>query len=230
MVNKFYLVTIFIVSTMATAFHLTKPSILGQRVKFISPPLQMLQESGSDSKPPECSEPKQLKILKHVPKSVAILLNPTDFVKDPAADLPSPYDIFLTQASLLAFVLVFELITGFKFTHGNGFNVVGNVQTFITALTLSLPLIGLSYFNEKYPQAAWNFPQQVSRSTKLFSLRLLGKDTKPLTAAVTALILSFCAGLCEEVFFRGFLLSFLESLSNFPVAMICEAFLIYNTF
>ena len=45
--------------------------------------------------------------------------------------------------------------------------------------------------------------KDITRDTRMFTLRLLGRDTSAISALGTALLLSLGAGIAEEAFFRG---------------------------
>ena len=53
--------------------------------------------------------------------------------------------------------------------------------------------------------------KDITRDTRMFTLRLLGRDTAPISALGTALLLSLGAGIAEEAFFRGVLNTLLLS-------------------
>jgi hypothetical protein len=61
----------------------------------------------------------------------------------------------------------------------------------IQATLLSLPLIIGGFIFDALP---WKFSKEVNRSTKIFSLRLLGISTPPVTAAALAAVVAIMAG------------------------------------
>jgi membrane protease YdiL (CAAX protease family) len=54
---------------------------------------------------------------------------------------------------------------------------------------------------------------EIVSDTRFYALRLLGRNTSPIKALSVAAVLSFAAGFCEELFFRGFLLAGLMQLN-----------------
>mmetsp|Transcript_24778 Transcript_24778/g.41388 ORF Transcript_24778/g.41388 Transcript_24778/m.41388 type:complete len:377 (+) Transcript_24778:52-1182(+) len=70
------------------------------------------------------------------------------------------------------------------------------------ALTVSLPLIVGGLLVDRLPVRVF---QDIARDTRVFTLRILGRASNPLVAAVVALLISMAAGYSEEICFRGFL-------------------------
>eukprot|EP00600_Ochromonadales_sp_CCMP1393_P006537 CAMPEP_0174954936 /NCGR_PEP_ID=MMETSP0004_2-20121128/705_1 /TAXON_ID=420556 /ORGANISM="Ochromonas sp., Strain CCMP1393" /LENGTH=287 /DNA_ID=CAMNT_0016202813 /DNA_START=1493 /DNA_END=2352 /DNA_ORIENTATION=+ len=70
------------------------------------------------------------------------------------------------------------------------------------ALTVAIPLIFGGLFVDRLPV---KFFQDIARDTRVFTLRILGRASNPLVAAVVALLISMAAGYSEEICFRGFL-------------------------
>ena len=53
---------------------------------------------------------------------------------------------------------------------------------------------------DRLPGRFW---QQIALETKVFTLRLLGRETAPLPAALVSFLTSASAAISEEIFFRG---------------------------
>jgi hypothetical protein len=125
------------------------------------------------------------------PHRLPVIINPADYILSPRMDIPSVMTIFIGQTILLSFVLFLQIFTKFNIMPSAGhFDV--NIQAFLMSISLSIPLIIGGYFFDQLP---FDFPRQVNRSTKVFSLRLLGRTTPRLAAGIASFILSLCAGI-----------------------------------
>ena len=90
----------------------------------------------------------------------------------------------------------------------------------ITALQISIvPMVGGVIFdslpNEKI--------REIVRDTRIFSLRLIGRNTSGLTAAFVAAGLSATAGFAEELFFRGLLFGVIQHYLGTPSAVLLSS-------
>jgi len=65
--------------------------------------------------------------------------------------------------------------------------------------------------------------KDITRDTRMFTLRLLGRDTSPLSALITASFLSVGAGVAEEAFFRGVIFTIVNSAIGLPGAFIISS-------
>ena len=65
--------------------------------------------------------------------------------------------------------------------------------------------------------------QEIARDTRIFSLRLLGRSTSPITAGLVALLVSATAAFSEELFFRGFLYNFIEQSLGTSIAFVSSS-------
>ena len=144
-----------------------------------------------------------------------IRLDPSTTLLSPNMDTFSITAIFLGQSLLIITIMVLEIFTNFNLMPSAGYFSL-NIDSLKVSIALSLPLIIGGWILDRISPTIY-------RNTKTFTLRLLGYATSPIVAFVTAGILSFCAGLSEEIFFRGFLFSFIEQYSNLPIAWIGSA-------
>ena len=130
--------------------------------------------------------------------SLAIILNPVEYALSPTSDLPPASSVFLGQAALLTLTVLAEVFTAFKFAPPEGLKMVGDSQSFLLAIGLSLPLVLASYLVDKVPLPDTSLPQRLSRSNRVFALRLLGRYTPLLSAIATTLLIAFGAGNTDE--------------------------------
>ena len=61
------------------------------------------------------------------------------------------------------------------------------------------------------------FFEGLYRDTKYFALHLLGKNSNVLPAAGTSFLVSASSSIAEELFFRGFLFQYLDSMFHSPI-------------
>ena len=183
--------------TTISCFH----GILSSNIGFKAPPAQYFAKKEDDSPMDLIRSP--------------IKLNPTTVLLNPKIDVSSILAIFLGQSLLLIIILMLEIFTNFNLMPSAGY-LSFNLSSISSAFIFSLPLVIGGWILDTVSPIIY-------RNTKTFSLRLLGYSTTPIIASFTAFVLSFCAGLSEEIFFRGFLFSVLQKYSNLWTAWLGSA-------
>lgn len=153
-------------------------------VSFLPPPRHPIRGHGHPS--PISERPH--------PHGLAIILNPVEYALSPSTALPPVRSVFLGQAAMLALAVLAEIFTAFRFAPPGGLVLVGDSQSFLLSLGLSLPLVLATYLYDKVSLPDKDLLQRISRSNRVFSLRLIGRNTPLFTAAISAIVISFCAG------------------------------------
>ena len=118
-------------------------------------------------------------------------------------------DIILFNFGFLSAVIfnvdMFNFVTSF---------VNKEVWSFTLQCGITTSLVGLIF-----DEIPWKPLRDIKEDTRFYALRLLGRNTSPLKAFATTVFMSSLAGICEELFFRGFLLQFFFLVLNAPAAI-----------
>ena len=65
--------------------------------------------------------------------------------------------------------------------------------------------------------------QRIVRDTRVYTLRIIGRNSDPISAFGVALLLSLAAGLSEELLFRGFLQMWIRQWAGSQLAIMASA-------
>lgn len=104
--------------------------------------------------------------------------------------------IFATQTILVNAAIIPSIIAGMNLLENASFNV--------DSISLGVGFgLAMSIFGLGADQLNGDFFRKVSRDTKIYVLRLLGRSTKANVAFAVSAIISLNAGVAEELFFRG---------------------------
>lgn len=116
--------------------------------------------------------------------------------------------ILLNTAALAGFLLKVDILNFPAFSIDSSSLIAG------VGGGVVLAVLGLIF--DSIPS---EFFQATSRDTKLYVLRLIGRNTKILPATIASVFISTGAAVAEETFFRGFLMQWLTSIFGLPLGL-----------
>mmetsp|Transcript_9399 Transcript_9399/g.8399 ORF Transcript_9399/g.8399 Transcript_9399/m.8399 type:complete len:309 (-) Transcript_9399:162-1088(-) len=107
---------------------------------------------------------------------------------------------FAGQGLLVNLALVFGLLVGFN--PSDNFSMIFNKDSMALAMEFAF---GMFLIGQTVDRIPWPLFQKFELETRMFTLRILGRNSPISLALVTALLISAGAGFSEELFFRGLL-------------------------
>jgi hypothetical protein len=127
----------------------------------------------------------------------------------------------IDRTNLIVTLLGQATLTTFAFLGGSfvntlsGYNLIDvlnnasfDYDTMKFALIFGTGMLGVGLAADRLPG---EYFQTLYRDTKIFTLRLLGRNSNPIPAGATAFLVSSSASISEELFFRGFVYQLMAS-------------------
>ena len=145
-----------------------------------------------------------------------------DVIKPSYIDGEGVSAIIAGQGIILCIALTGGLLFGIDVLKGMNFNSFYDVYRLKDALILTGSLLAGAWLFDTIPM---DMLKKANRETKFALLNLFGLNSSPLTVFA---VITFISGVCsfgEEVFYRGFLLTFLSNLLTPPVAIAASSIL-----
>lgn len=139
-----------------------------------------------------------------------------DVIKPSYIDGVGISSIIAGQGIILCIALIGGLLSGIDVLKGMNINSFYNIYNLKDALILTGSLLTGTLIFDKIPI---DMLKKANRETKFALLNLFGLNSSPITVFA---VITFISGVCsfgEEVFYRGFLLTFLSNLLTPPVAI-----------
>jgi hypothetical protein len=134
-----------------------------------------------------------------------------EYFTPPQIDRTNLIVTLLGQATLTTFAFL-----GSSFVNTlSGYNLINilnnasfDYDTMKFALIFGTGMLGVGLAADRLPG---DYFRTLFRDTKIFTLRLLGRNSNPIPAAATAFLVSSSASISEELFFRGFIYQLMAS-------------------
>lgn len=124
----------------------------------------------------------------------------------------------VAETLLLNVALVLGSVTGTDVVNFQAISLDPNTLVLVAELTAIMTFGGLLFDRIPLKQI-----QTIHRDTQYFTLMLFGRTTKPAIAILFAALISTFAGVCEEIFFRGFVFTAISNTFNPETALVISS-------
>lgn len=161
----------------------------------------------------------QKSLIQFTPQVSRSLFSLPELLTPPQLDAGAVLNILASQGLLFLLAIVGELVVA------NQNMFLQTISSFdrgsmTLALQLSSLLLAAGFVFDRVPNVD---VQNIVNDTRIYVLRVFGRNTPGVTAFFAALLLSASAAISEELFFRGFLLVWIQSYFGTTVATIISS-------